>query len=118
MNDDELRDLFQASLREESGPEALPDPAAIWRRARAVELFEEELRRRERSARPLRTARGLAGWAALIAAELAVLAGFSELPPQALEGLARAGVAPGTAVLLTLAALPAATLLYRLRRDA
>ena len=117
MNEDELRDLFQASLREASGPGPLPDPAAIWRRAQAAELFEEELRRRERAARPLRTARSLAGWAALVASELAVLAGFSELPREALEALARLGVAPGNAALLTLAALPAATLIYRMRRN-
>jgi hypothetical protein len=117
MNEDELRDLFQASLREVSGPEPLPDPAAIWRRSRAAELFEEELRRRERTARPLRTARSLAGWAALVAAELAVLAGFSELPREVLETLAQLGVAPGTVTLLTLATLPSATLLYRIRRD-
>jgi hypothetical protein len=117
MNDDELKNLFQRSRREESWPEPLPDPAAIWRRARAAELFEEELRRREWAARPLRTARSLAGWAALVAAELAVLAGFSELPPPALAALAQAGVAPWTAVLLILATLPVATLLYRMRRD-
>lgn len=118
MNEDELRDLFQRSRNEESWREPPPDPAAIWRRARAAGLLAEELRRRERAARPLLTARRLAGWAALVAAELAVLAGFSEIPKPALETLVNAGVAPWTAALLTLAALPAATLVYRMRREA
>jgi hypothetical protein len=118
MNEEELRNLFQRSRREERWPEPLPDPAALWRRARAADLLAEELRRRERAARPLLTARRLAGWATLVAAELAVLAGFSEIPKPALDALVNAGVSPWTAALLTLAALPAATLVHRMRREA
>jgi len=118
MNEDELRNLFQRSRNEERWPEPLPDPAALWRRARAADLLAKELRRRERAASPLLTARRLAGWAALVAAELAALAGFSEIPKPALDALVNAGVSPWTVALLTLAALPAATLVYRMRREA
>jgi hypothetical protein len=115
VNDDELIDLFRRSRDGERWPEPLPAPAAIWWRARAADLLAEEIRQRERKTRPLAAARGLAGLAALVAAELGVLEGFFSLPRQVGETLTAAGLSPWTATLLTLAVLPTAVLLARFR---
>jgi hypothetical protein len=115
MNDAELSKLFQESLETERWPEPPPDPAAIWWRARAADLLAEELRQRERRTRPLAAARSLAGLAALLAAGLGVLGGYLELPAEAGKAFAAAGLSPGTAALLALAALPTGALLVHLR---
>jgi hypothetical protein len=116
VNDDELTELFRHSRDEERWPEPLPAPAAIWWRARAADLLAEEIGQRERKTRPLAAARSLAGLAALVAAELGVLEGFSRLPEQVGKTLTASGLSPWTATFLTLAALPTAALLHRLRR--
>ena len=117
MKDDELNEIFRRSRDEERWPEPLPAPAAIWWRARAADLLAGELRQRERKIRPLAVARGLAGLAALVAAELGVLEGFSRLPAEVGKTLATAGLSPGALMLLALATLPTVTLILRLRRE-
>lgn len=117
MNDSELTDLFRHSRDEERWPEPLPDPAMIWWRARAADLVAAELLQRKRRTRPLAVARSLAGIAALVAAELGVLEGFFKLPEELGKTLAAEGFSPGTAVLLLLAAVPTAALVYRLGRE-
>ena len=115
MKDDELNEIFRRSRDQERWPEPLLAPAAIWWRARAADLLAGELRQRERQIRPLAVARGLAGLAALVAAELGVLEGFFKMPEELGKALTAAGLSPGTLALLALAALPTAALLYRLR---
>jgi hypothetical protein len=117
MNNDELNEIFRRSRDEERWPEPLPAPAAIWWRARAADLLAGEIQQRERKIRPLAMARGLAGLAALVAAELGVLEGFSRLPAEVGKTLVTADLSPGTLALLALAALPTATLIFRLRRE-
>ena len=118
MKDEELTEIFRRSLDEERWPEPLPAPAAIWWRARAADLLAGEIRQRERKIRPLAVARGLASLAALVAAELGVLEGFSRLPVEVGKTLTTAGLSPGALALLALVALPTATLVFRLRREA
>jgi hypothetical protein len=117
VKDDELNELFRRSRDAERWPEPLPAPAPIWWRARAEDLLAEELRQRERKIRPLAVARNLAGLAALVAAELGVLEGFSRLPEEVGKTLATAGLSPGALALLALTALPTVTLIFRLRRE-
>jgi len=118
VNDTELTDLFRRSRDEESWPEPLPDPAMIWRRARAADLLAEGLRQRERKTWPLAAARNFAGIVVLVAAELGVLEGFFELPAEWGKALAAIGLAPWTVMLLAAAALPTVALVHRLRREA
>ena len=118
MKDDELIELFRRSRDEERWPEPLPAPAAIWWRARAADLLAGEICQRERKIRPLAVARGLAGLAALVAAELGVLEGFFKMPEELGKAMTAAGLSPWTATLLIIAAVPTATLILRLRREA
>ena len=118
MKDDELNEIFRRSRDEERWLEPLPAPAAIWWRARAADLLAGEIRQRERKIRPLAVARGLAGLTALVAAELGVLEGFFKMPEELGKALTAAGLSPGTATLLIIAAVPTATLVFRLRREA
>jgi hypothetical protein len=115
VKDDELIEIFGRSRDEERWPEPLPAPAAIWWRARAADLLAGELHQRERKTRPLATARNLAGLAALVAAELGVLEGFSRLPEEIGKTLTTAGLSPWTATLLIIVAVPTAALLLRFR---
>jgi hypothetical protein len=111
MNDSELIDLFRRGRDGEPWAEPLPDPAAIWRRARTAELLGEALASQERSVRPLRAARGLAAAVAFLAAELGVAAGCVKLPAALTGSLATLDLPLGAATLLALAVVPMAALL-------
>src|SRR4051794_36865404 len=113
MNDAELSALFRSSRDGERWPAALPDPAAIWRRARSAELLAGALAAQERSVRPLRAARGLAAAVAFLAAELGVAAVCLEAPGSAGRYLAATGLPLATAALLACTAVPTAALLWR-----
>jgi hypothetical protein len=117
MNDTELSALFRSSRDGEPWPDPLPDPAAIWRRARTAELLAAAFESQERSVRPLRAARGLAAAVAFLAAELAVAAVCLEAPASAGRYLAATGLPLATAALLACTAVPTAALLLRFWRE-
>lgn len=117
MNDSELSALFHSSRDDERWPAPLPDPAAIWRRARTAELLAGALESHERSVRPLRAARGLAAAVAFLAAELGVVALCFEAPAQVGRYLAATGLPLATAALLACTAVPTVALLLRFWRE-
>src|SRR4051812_36834509 len=117
MNDSELIDLFRHSRDGERWDAPLPDPAAIWRRARTAELLADALSSHERSLRPLRAARGLATAVAFLAAELGVVALCLEAPAQVGRDLAATGLPLGTAALLACTAVPTVALLCRFWKE-
>jgi len=111
MNDAELTDLFRHSRDDERWPAPLPDPAAIWRRARTAELLADALSSHQRSLRPLRAARDLATAVAFLAAELGVVTGFFKSPVELGRSLAAIDLPLGAAALLALTAVPTVALL-------
>ena len=114
MNENDLTALFAESRRQEAWTQTPDLPAQIWRRARAAELLDEEIRRRRERRRPLVFGRRTAAVAALLAGEALLLEAVAAFPDQALGTV---GLTSTTAALLALVALPAVALAGYLRRE-
>jgi hypothetical protein len=116
QDDARLSALFAESRQQEVWPQDLAVPSHLWRRARTVELLDEEIHRRRERRRPLILGRRAASVAALLAGEALLLDAVSALPDQSLLGTL--GLTPTTAALLALVLLPTLALTTYLRREA